>query len=74
MFQAITPPDSLYPLQLSLPHDVIDGGKLSSLQLEGVIQAVSITLQTHIMEAFLIVYKLVINAVTKKAVTTVRKQ
>jgi len=48
VFQAITPPDSLYPLQLSLPHDVIYGGKLSSLQLEGVIQAVSITLQTHI--------------------------
>ncbi|XP_052821363.1 protein strawberry notch homolog 1-like [Mya arenaria] len=36
---AITPPDVHYPLADSLPAEIIQGGKLSSLQLEGVIQA-----------------------------------
>ncbi|KAH3812323.1 hypothetical protein DPMN_140752 [Dreissena polymorpha] len=36
---AITPPDTYYPLEESLPGEIISSGKLSSLQLEGVIQA-----------------------------------
>ncbi|WAR15470.1 SBNO-like protein [Mya arenaria] len=39
MYIAITPPDVHYPLADSLPAEIIQGGKLSSLQLEGVIQA-----------------------------------
>ena len=41
IFQGITPPDTYYPLSVSLPKEIISECKLSSLQLEGVIHAVS---------------------------------
>ena len=41
IFQGITPPDAYYPLSVSLPKEIISECKLSSLQLEGVIHAVS---------------------------------
>ena len=39
---ALAPPPVTYPLADSLPEELITGGKLSSLQLEGIVYAVSI--------------------------------
>lgn len=40
VLQALSQPDPMYPLTESLPEEVIKEGKLSSLQLEGVLYAV----------------------------------
>jgi len=40
-FQAIEPPPCSYPLSDSIPLAAITTGKLSSLQLEGIMYAVS---------------------------------
>lgn len=42
VLQALSQPDPMYPLTESLPEEVIKEGKLSSLQLEGVLYAVCI--------------------------------
>jgi len=39
--QAIDLPTATYPLSESIPHDVITSAQLSSLQLEGILYAVS---------------------------------
>jgi len=41
VLQAIELPPATYPLSESIPHDVIASGQLSSLQLEGILYAVS---------------------------------
>jgi len=42
LLQAIELPTATYPLSESIPHDVITSCQLSSLQLEGILYAVSL--------------------------------
>jgi len=42
LLQAIELPTATYPLSQSIPRDVITSAQLSSLQLEGILYAVSV--------------------------------